>query len=139
MKSLPFTPRTLVASEARLERVYEAARTGLRGDSLALAANLLPVEYERLKALDPIVEMAELKGRADMEAEMAQAIIAGARAGDLKAAQFLLTHRADWVARQQISVDVNQQISITQALEQATQRVMTIDMERSWPEKQNAQ
>jgi hypothetical protein len=127
MKSLPFTPRTLVASEARLERVYEAARTGLRGQNLALAANMLPVEYERLKALDPIVEMAELKGRADMEAEMANVLIAGARAGDLKAAQFLLTHRADWVAKQHINVDVNQQISIVAALEQAARRADIID------------
>jgi hypothetical protein len=84
---------------------------------------MLPVEYERLKALDPIVEMAELKGRADMEAEMANVLIAGARAGDLKAAQFLLTHRADWVAKQHINVDVNQQISIIAALEQAQKRV----------------
>jgi hypothetical protein len=43
------------------------------------------------------------------------------------------------VARQQINLDVNQQISITQALEQAMQRAMTIDMEPSWPERQNAQ
>jgi hypothetical protein len=127
MKSLPFTSRTLVASEARLERIYEAARTGLRGENLALAANMLPVEYERLKALDPIVEMAELKGRADMEAEMANVLIAGARAGDIKAAQFLLTHRADWVAKQQINVDVNQQISIVAALEQAARRADIID------------
>jgi hypothetical protein len=41
----------------------------------------------------------------------------------------MLTHRADWVARQQINLDVNQQISITQALEQAMQRAMTIDAE----------
>lgn len=127
MKSLPFTSRTLVASEARLERIYEAARTGLRGENLALAANMLPVEYERLKALDPIVEMAELKGRADMESEMANVLIAGARAGDIKAAQFLLTHRADWVAKQQINVDVNQQISIVAALEQAARRADIID------------
>lgn len=127
MKSLPFTSRTLVASEARLERIYEAARTGLRGENLALAANMLPVEYERLKALDPIVEMAELKGRADMEAEMANVLIAGARAGDIKAAQFLLTHRADWVAKQHINVDVNQQISIVAALEQAARRADIID------------
>lgn len=127
MKSLPFTSRTLVASEARLERIYEAARTGLRGENLALAANMLPVEYERLKALDPIVEMAELKGRADMESEMANVLIAGARAGDIKAAQFLLTHRADWVAKQHINVDVNQQISIVAALEQAARRADIID------------
>jgi hypothetical protein len=62
-----------------------------------------------------------------MEAEMAQAIIAGARAGDLKAAQFLLTHRADWVAKQHINVDVNQQISIVAALEQAARRADIID------------
>jgi hypothetical protein len=43
------------------------------------------------------------------------------------------------VARQQISVDVNQQISITQALEQATQRAMIIDMDPSWQSEKSQQ
>ena len=38
--SLPFTPERPQATEARLEKIYEAAKFGLKGDSLALAAGL---------------------------------------------------------------------------------------------------
>jgi hypothetical protein len=34
--SLPFTPERVEATEARLEAIYEAAKYGLKGDSLAL-------------------------------------------------------------------------------------------------------
>jgi hypothetical protein len=43
-----------------------------------------------------------------------------------------LKHKHDWVAKQQVQVDVTQQISIITALEQADSRVqhgLTIDME----------
>lgn len=40
--SLPFAPERPEATEARLEAIYEAARYGLKGDSLALAAGLTP-------------------------------------------------------------------------------------------------
>ena len=50
-KSLPLTARTeLKATEAVLERLYQAASLGLKEDALALAAGLLPVEYRRLMA-----------------------------------------------------------------------------------------
>jgi hypothetical protein len=71
MKSLPLEIREIRATEARLQQIYEAARLGLKGDSLALASGMLPVEYRRLCQLDPIAEMAAQKGKAD--AEMAHA------------------------------------------------------------------
>jgi hypothetical protein len=123
-KSLPFAPRQIKATEACLERIYEAASIGLKGDALALAAGLLPVEYRRLCELDPIAELAELKGRADSEKEAAVLLRDAARNGDAKAALAILQHTHGWVAKQAISVDIEQRISITAALEQAQKRVI---------------
>jgi hypothetical protein len=43
--SLPHEPRRLQATEARLDAIYQAARKGARGDTLALAAGMTPREY----------------------------------------------------------------------------------------------
>ena len=123
-QSFPYEPRQLHATEARLERIYNAAKLGLKGDSLALASGMLPTEYRQLTQLDPIAEMAELKGRADGEMEMSHVLHSAARAGDAKAALEILKHQHGWVAKQQINVDIDQKISITQALEQAQTRVI---------------
>lgn len=123
-KSLPLTTREVRATEAVLNRIYEAARKGLKGDTLALAAGLLPTEYRRLRELDPIAELAELKGRADGELAMSDVLHNAAEAGDAKAALEILRHAHGWVAKQQVQIDVAQQISITAALEAARQRVV---------------
>ena len=60
--SLPFEARKVEATEARLNRIYDAAKLGLKGDSLAMAAGMLPTEYRQLCQLDPIAEVAALKG-----------------------------------------------------------------------------
>jgi hypothetical protein len=125
-QSLPLTTRTLVATEARLQRIYDAAKLGLKGDALALAAGMLPVEFRRLCQMDPIAEMAEQKGRADAEQELASVMMSAALAGDTKAALEVLRHRHDWVAKQQVQIDVAQQISVISALEQAEQRVIDV-------------
>jgi len=122
--SLSHEPRRLQATEARLEAIYQAARKGLRGDSLALASGLLPAEYRQLCQFDPLAEMAELKGRADGEMEISAVLHDAALAGDAKAALEILKHQHGWVAKQQISVDVEQRISIIGALEMAQQRVI---------------
>lgn len=122
--SLPFTPERPEATEARLEAIYEAARCGLKGDSLALAAGLTPAQYRRLHEFDPLVEMAEMKGRADGEFTAAKALHDAAAAGDTKAALDILKHQHGWVAKQQVEVSIDQQISITGALEKAQQRVI---------------
>jgi hypothetical protein len=129
-ESLPFSPRQVKATESRLRSIYDAARAGLRGDALAFAAGMLPVEYRQLTQLDPVVELAEQKGRADSEIEMSTVLRNAALAGDAKMALEFLKHKHDWVAKQQVQVDVTQQISIITALEQAQQRLTddTIDI-----------
>jgi hypothetical protein len=124
-RDLPITARELKATPAMLERIYEGAKLGLRGDSLALAAGMLPVELARLKLMDPIAEM---KGRADSEMTMSKTLYEAAEAGDSKAALEFLRHRHDWVAKQQVQVDVAQSISITAALEMAEKRVKAAEV-----------
>jgi len=122
-RDLPIRARELKATPAVLERIYEGARLGLKGESLALAAGLLPEEFARLKLMDRTAEIAEMKGRADSEMSMSRVVFDAAEAGDAKAALEFLRHRHDWVAKQQVQVDVAQSISITAALEMAEKRV----------------
>jgi hypothetical protein len=123
-KSLPLTTRELKATEERLQAIYNAAALGLKGDSLALAAGMLPVEYRRLCQMDPLAAMAEAKGRADSELEAAGQLRDAARNGDSKAALSILQHLHGWVAKQQVQIDVTQQISVIAALQEAESRVI---------------
>ena len=123
-KSIPFSPRKVEATESRLQAIYDAAALGLKGDSLALAAGMLPTEFRQLCELDPAADMAVLKGRADSEIEASSHLREAARAGDSKAALAILQHVHGWTARQEISVDITNKISITQALQQAQDRVL---------------
>jgi hypothetical protein len=127
--SIPFTPRNVQATESRLKAVYDAAKLGLKGDSLALAAGMLPTEYRQLTQLDPVVEMAAQKGKADAEIEMANVVRGAALQGDAKMALEVLKHQHGWVAKQAISVEVDQRISITGALAEAAKRLDVIDVE----------
>ncbi len=124
-RDLPIRARELKATPEMLERIYDAARLGLRGESLALAAGMLPAELARLKIMDPIAEVAEMKGRADSEMEMSRVVFDAAQAGDSKAALEFLKHRHSWVATQRVEVEGSQQISIKVALEEAEKRVAT--------------
>ena len=123
-QSLPYEPRRVQATEARLERIYAAAKRGLKGDSLALSAGLLPQEFNQIAQLDPLVNLAAQKGRADAEREMSDVLHTAAMAGDAKMALEILKHQHGWVAKQQI--EVNQIISITAALQEAEQRVINM-------------
>ena len=122
-RDLPVTARELKATPDALERIYENAKLGLRGDALALAAGMLPVELARLKLMDPIAELAEMKGRADSEMTMSRTLYEAAANGDSKAALEFLRHRHSWVATQRVEVEGSMQISITAALEMAEKRV----------------
>lgn len=122
--SVPYQPREVRVTEAKLTAIYDAARVGLRGDNLALACGLTPSTYRQLAQLDDRVEMAALKGRADGEMTLARTVFRAAEAGDVDAAMHLLKHRHDWVAKQQVQIDVSQQISVIGALEAAQQRVI---------------
>lgn len=121
--SFPYEPRKLEATEARLEAIMKAARLGLKGDRLAIAAGMLPSEYRQLCQFDPVVEYAELKARTQSEMEMSEVLHAAALEGDIKAATTILQNQHDWVAKQQINVEIDQRISINQALEMAQARV----------------
>ena len=124
--SIPFTPRKVQATESRLKAVYDAAKLGLKGDALALAARILPTEYRQLTQLDPVVEMAAQKGKADAEIEMSKVLHQAALNGDAKSALEILKHQHGWVAKQAISVEVDQRISITGALAEAQKRVLDV-------------
>ena len=131
-RDLPIRARELKATPEMLERIYDAARLGLRGESLALAAGMLPAELARLKIMDPIAEVAEMKGRADSEMEMSRVVFDAAQAGDSKAALEFLRHRHEWVAKTNVQVDVNTQISVVAALEAANgrlQRGLAVEVE----------
>jgi len=123
-QSFPYEPRKLEATEARLEAIMQASKLGLKGDALALAAGMTPTEYRQLVLFDPIAEYAELKGRAEGEREMAEVLHTAAKEGDTKSALAILQNVHGWVAKQQLSIDVDQRISITAALEQAQARVI---------------
>jgi len=123
-KSLPLTVRQLRATEATLERIYEAAYLGLKEDSLALAAGMLPVEYRQLKELDQMAQMAELKGRADSERDNSQLLHKAAANGDAKATLAILQHTHGWVAKQAVSIEVDQRISVLDALKAAEARTI---------------
>ena len=122
-RDLPIRARELKATPAVLERIYEGARLGLKGESLALAAGLLPEEFARLKLMDRTAEIAEMKGRADSEMSMSRVVFEAAENGDAKAALEFLRHRHSWVATQRMEVEGSMQISITAALEQAEKRM----------------
>ena len=124
--SLPYAPREVKATEARLQAIYDAARLGLKGDTLALAAGMLPTEYRQLCQLDPIAEMAAMKGKADGELAASKQLHQAAAEGDAKASLAILQHVHGWVAKQAISIDVDQRISITAALAEAERRVIEV-------------
>ena len=105
-RSIPVVARELRATPEALEGIYEAARLGLKGDSLALAAGRLPSEYRRLCQMDPIAELAEQKGRADAELAVSRTVYSAAEGGDAKAALSVLQHQFGWTARSEVSVDV---------------------------------
>lgn len=125
-KSLPLTIRKIQATEARLNRIYDAAKLGLKGDTLALAAGMRPEEFRQLCELDPMAQLAAQKGKADGEQEMSTVLHTAAREGDAKAALEILKHSHDWVAKQQVQVEVNQQISILGALAEAERRAANV-------------
>jgi hypothetical protein len=125
MISIPYEPRQIRATEKRLQQIYDAAHKGLKGDSLALAAGMLPTEYRQLCQLDPVAEMAALKGRADAEYQHAHMMEQASLNGDAKASLAILTHVHGWTAKQEISLSVDN-ISITQALEAARARVIDV-------------
>lgn len=98
--SIPYEPRTIKATEARLTRIYNAAYHGLKGDNLALAAGMLPFEFRQLCTLDPAAELAARQGKADAELDAATHLWNAARSGDAKSALAILQHSHSWAAKE---------------------------------------
>ena len=123
--SMPHIPRPrLKATQNVLDAVYEAAHAGLRGDTLALAAGLLPAEYRELSVRDDLVDLAIAKGRADSEMEAASIINKAVKAGDTGMALEKRKHKHEWAATSRMDVSVSQEVSILAALEAAELRVL---------------
>ena len=123
--SIPFTPREVRATEARLRRIYEGARLGLKKERLALYAGMLPTELSQLRSLDPVVDIAEMKGRADAEAEAAAVMRESALLGDAKSALAILQHQHEWTAKQEI-VTTSYKVDIKSLLELREERLRDI-------------
>ena len=124
--SLPLVLNEVRATEAVLNRIYDAAKLGLKGDNLALAAGMVPRTYRQLCELDPLAQLAEQKGRAEGELLASKQLHNAAEQGDAKAALAILQNVHGWVAKQAITVDVNQQISILGALAEAERRAADV-------------
>ena len=65
-----------------------------------------------------------IRDRAEGEYEASELLHTAAQNGDSRAALAILQNVHGWVAKQQLSIDVEQRISITAALEQAQTRVI---------------
>jgi t-SNARE complex subunit (syntaxin) len=82
--------------------------------------------------------MAELKGRADSERENSQHLLNAARNGDAKAALAILQHSHGWVAKQAVSIEVDQRISVLDALKAAETRTIEGMVTEVLPAEQSA-
>ena len=118
-----FSTRQIKASEYVLDALYKKAYLGLKGDKLALAAQLRPEEFRQLRAHDANVDLVILKAQADAEARCATMLMTAAEEGDTAAALEILKHSHGWTARQEINMNITQDISITQALQAADLRI----------------
>jgi hypothetical protein len=116
--SIPNEVRDVRATESILDRLYRAANKGMKGDSLALAAGLLPLEFRRLCQCDPQVELMVMKGKADSELEHASLLAEASRNGDAKASLAILQNVHGWVAKQQVEVTNTTTISLKTLLDE---------------------
>ena len=67
-----------------------------------------------------------MKGRADGEITASRQLHQAAAEGDAKASLAILQNVHGWVAKQAITIDVDQRISITAALAEAERRVIDV-------------
>jgi hypothetical protein len=98
--AVPHSIARVRAKEAELDRIYAAAHAGLKGDSLALAAGMNPQQFRQLSQLDPDVDMAVKKGKADSELEHATLLATASRNGDAKASLAILQHQHGWQSKE---------------------------------------
>ena len=84
------------ATEEELERIYDCAYRGLKGDALALASGFHPIDFNRLCQFDSRATDAVLYARAKNEADVSGALMNNALLGDTKAQTTILTHLHGW-------------------------------------------
>jgi hypothetical protein len=84
------------ATQEELERIYDCAYRGLKGDALAIASGFLPVDFNRLCQFDHKAQEAVLYARARNEADISGALMQNALGGDTKAQTTVLTHLHNW-------------------------------------------
>lgn len=104
--TIPVRVRPIKATEKVLENISNAAALGLKGDALALAAGLRPVELAQLVANDPEVELLLQTAKVGKVVELAKRLDAASAAGDTKATMTLLNKLTDgdWEPQQQAAV-----------------------------------
>jgi hypothetical protein len=98
--TIPNEPNIIRVTEKRLTQIYEAAKLGLKGDSLALASGMTPATYRALCQLDPQVELAAQKGKADAEMLHAKKLAEASVNGDAKASLAILQHVHGWQSKE---------------------------------------
>lgn len=86
------------ATQEELDRIFDAAYKGLKGDALAIASGYLPVDFNILCQSDSEASKAVLYGRAQNEADISGALMNNALNGDTKAATTVLTCLHGWSA-----------------------------------------
>ena len=123
--TIPSRVTPIRATERTLELVYTAAKMGLKGDSLAVAAGLTPSAFRQLFANDPLVDVAILRAKADSELAHATKLHEASLAGDSKASLAILQHLHGWVSKQHVEV-TNTSVSIKALLDARDERVKGI-------------
>jgi hypothetical protein len=131
MTYLTFPHRTtpIQATEAVLDRIYAAANLGLKGDTLALAAGMTPLQFNRLCENDPMAQMAALKGKADGEMLHARMLSEASHNGDSKASLAILQHAHGWTAKQEIDIKSEHSIDIKSLLAERAARIFDVTPE----------
>jgi hypothetical protein len=86
----------IVATQEELDRIYDAAYRGLKGDALALAAGFMPIDFNRLCQFDTKAADMVLFARAKNEGDVSGSLMKNAINGDTKAATIVLTHLHGW-------------------------------------------
>lgn len=108
----PEPRRRIDVPEVIIEKIYDAAYKGLRGEKLAYACGFTPEDFTWLLAANDKCAQAVQVGYADSERDVAAALLENALSGDTKAATAVLTHRHGWMPAKPEG-EANQQLTIT--------------------------
>ena len=122
-----FAPEPTTIAQATpelLERVYENAQLGLRGDRLAVMCGLWPAQYRQLCGLDPRLELVETLARATDEKSLIQALRARAEVSEDPANQFKMLQFMHGWAPATAENNSSDGLSVLKQLEAARARLL---------------